>query len=233
MLKTGMILAAGLGQRMRPLTDTLPKPLLVVGGRSMLDRAIDHLKVAGVSRMIVNAHHLAPLIDEHIKAQHPQVMVSHEDTLLETGGGVKHALPLLGNEPFFVLNGDSIWTGSNSLKQMKETWDEGRMKAFLLLIPRERAHGYVGPGDFHMDAQGRLTRPKKGESAPYVYIGVQILTPQLFRKAPSRPFSLNLLWDHALEEGKLYGHLHEGEWYHMSTPHDLERYGECHHPHVP
>lgn len=219
-----MILAAGLGQRMRPLTDTLPKPLLSVGGRTMLDRAFDHLERAGVSRIVVNAHYLAPLITEHVKNHHPQALLSHEETLLETGGGVKHALPLLGDNPFFVLNGDSIWTGTESLKQMNEKWDEAHMKALLLLIPRERAHRYEGLGDFHMDLQGRLTRPQKGEEAPYVYIGAHILTPHLFEKTPVGAFSLNLVWNQALEEGQLYGHLHEGEWYHMSTPQDLEKY---------
>ena len=221
-ITSAIILAAGLGTRMRPLTDTLPKPLISVAGKSMLERAFEHLKEAKVSNIVVNAHYLAPLIEERVQAIHPQALISHEATLLETGGGVTKALPLLGDRPFFVLNGDSIWTGKPSLTHMNTKWDETQMDALLLLIPREDAHGYVGRGDFHMDPQGRLRRPEKGQEAPYVYIGAQIMNPPLFQHAPSGPFSLNLLWDKALESGRLFGHIHEGKWYHISTPEDLE-----------
>lgn len=259
MVKRAMILAAGLGQRMRPLTDTLPKPLISIAGKSMLDRAFDHLQRNNISSIVVNTHYLAPLIEKHIKSFYPQTLISHEEILLETGGGIKKALPLLvppslrtleegeaiqrtekeldcfaalamtkeeelSHSPFFVLNGDSIWSNTNSLNEMRLKWDEKLMEALLLLIPRERAHGYEGPGDFHMDSQGRLTRPKEGEEAAYVYIGVQILTPRLFRDAPLGPFSMNFLWDQALDKGHLYGHCHKGEWFHMSTPLDIKRY---------
>jgi MurNAc alpha-1-phosphate uridylyltransferase len=224
MIKSAMILAAGLGTRMRPLTDTLPKPLISVAGRSMLERAFDHLKMAKVSHIVVNTHYLAPLITERVKELYPQTLISHEDTLLETGGGIKHALPLLGNDPFFLLNGDSIWTGTSRLTHMEKSWDETRMDALLLLIPRGNAHGYEGLGDFHMDAQGHLRRPERGQEAPYVYIGAQVLNPQLFQNSPCGPFSINLLWDKALRNGRLFGHVHEGEWFHMSTPQDLEKY---------
>lgn len=224
MIKSAMILAAGLGQRMRPLTNALPKPLISVAGKSMLERTFDHLKKAKISTIVVNTHYLAPLIVKHLKIMHPQTLISHEDILLETGGGIKKALPLLGDDPFFVLNGDSIWSGPESLSGMGNKWEEQEMDALLLLIPREKAHGYEGLGDFLMDSQGRLSRPKKGESAPYVYIGVQILTAQLFQNAPDGPFSINLLWDKGLEKGRLYGHVHGGEWFHISTPQDLEKY---------
>lgn len=224
MIKSAMILAAGLGQRMRPITDTLPKPLIPVAGKSMIDRAYDYLKMAQISNIVVNTHYLAPLVAEHVKAFYPQTLISHEDILLETGGGIKKALPILGQNPFFVLNGDSIWSGPKSLLSMKKKWGREKMDALLLLLPREKTHGYEGLGDFLMDAQGRLSRPPKGREAPYVYIGIQILNPCLFQKAPPGPFSINILWNKALDKGRLYGYVHEGEWFHISTPQDLEKY---------
>lgn len=224
MITSAIILAAGLGQRMRPLTLTLPKPLIPVAGKSMLDRAFEHLDKTSVSTIVVNAHYLAPLVIEKLKASYPQALISHEEVLLETGGGVKKALPLLGQEPFFVLNGDSIWSGTTSLRTMEMSWDGDTMDALLLLTPREKAHGYEGRGDFFMDSEGRLCRPERGELAPYVYIGVQLLKPHLFQNSPQGPFSLNLLWDKSLATGRLYGHLHKGEWFHMSTPQDIEKY---------
>lgn len=224
MIKSAMILAAGLGQRMRPLTNTLPKPLIPVAGKSMLERTFEHLKTAKVSNIVVNAHYLAPLIVERVQTLYPETAISHEDILLETGGGIKKALPLLGPDPFFSLNGDSIWSGPESLTDMGKKWDKQKMDARLLLISREKANGYEGLGDFFMDSQGRLSRPTKGENAPYVYIGVQLLTAQLFQDAPHGPFSINLLWDEALAKGRLYGHIHRGDWFHISTPQDLEKY---------
>lgn len=224
MTRSAIILAAGLGQRMRPLSDTLPKPLIPVAGKSMLERTFEHLKRARVSNIVVNTHYLSPLITDWVKAQHPQTLISHEDILLETGGGIKNALSLLGENPFFALNGDSVWCGPESLRNMEKSWIEETMDALLLLIPREKAHGYEGLGDFLMDPQGRLSRPKSGQQAPYVYIGVQLLTSQLFQDAPQGPFSMNLLWDKALAKDRLYGYVHEGEWFHISTPQDLEKY---------
>lgn len=224
MVKSAMILAAGLGQRMRPITNTLPKPLIPVAGRSMLDRAFDHLQMAKISNVVVNTHYLAPLIEKHIKTFYPQTLISHEEILLETGGGIKKALPLLDHNPFFVLNGDSIWTESESLIDMEKMWREEQMDALLLLLPREKAHGYEGAGDFHIDPDGRLSRPKAGGNALYVYIGVQLLRPHLFQDAPIGSFSMNLLWDKALENGRLYGHIHTGDWFHISTPQDIDRY---------
>jgi MurNAc alpha-1-phosphate uridylyltransferase len=224
MVKSAMILAAGLGQRMRPLTETLPKPLIPVAGKSMLERTFEHLNEAKISHIVVNTHYLAPLIVERVKALYPQTILSHEDILLETGGGIKKALPLLRGDPFFVLNGDSIWIGTESLKSLEKNWDERKMEGVLLLIPREKAYGYEGRGDFFMDPQGGLYRPKKGHPAPYVFIGVQLLGRQLFHNAPSGPFSLNLLWDEALAKNRLYGHIHQGEWFHISTPQDITQY---------
>lgn len=224
MIKTAMILAAGLGQRMRPLTNTLPKPLIPVAGKSMLERTFEHLRENEISKVVVNTHYLAPLIEDAVKDLCPEVLISHEEILLETGGGIKKALPLLGEDPFFTLNGDSVWSHSQSLKVMKKAWNEEQMDALLLLIPREKAHGYEGRGDFFMSSEGRLTRLGEAPSAPYVYIGVQLVSPRLFKDAPEGSFSLNILWNKALEKGRLYGLVHQGDWFHISTPEDLQKY---------
>ncbi len=220
-MKTAMILCAGLGIRMRPLTNTLPKPLIKVAGKTMLDRAFEHLKVIDISHIVVNAHYLSPQIVDQVKERG---IVSHEDDLLETGGGVHHALPLLGNKPFFVLNGDCIWTGSESLKYMEQVWDEDKMEALLLVIPREKAHGYNGAGDFFMSPDGHLSRRGEAPEAPYVFIGIQILNPDLFRGETEGPYSLNVIYNKALEKGRLYGVVHHGEWFHIGTPEDLRKY---------
>ena len=219
-----MVLAAGLGLRMRPLTNTLPKPLIPVAGKTMLERAFEHLKQVGMTRIVINTHYLASLVEERAKSLWPDVLISHEKDLLETGGGIQKALPLLGEEPFFTLNGDSIWTHPESLQEMEKLWDDAEMDALLLLIPKERAHGYEGRGDFFLSADGRIFRPDSESSAPYVYIGVQRVSPRLFHKAPEGAFSMNLLWNKALQQGRLYGHLHKGEWFHISTPQDLKKY---------
>lgn len=216
-----MILAAGLGLRMRPLTDTLPKPLISVAGKTMLDRAFDHLRAVNISKIVVNTHYLAPLIE---KAVPSGTLMSHEEILLETGGGIKKALPLLRDNPFFTLNGDSVWTGSESLKEMEKLWDASTMDALLLLIPREKAHGYEGKGDFFISEEGKLTRCGTAPKAPYVYGGVQLTSSPLFEDSPEGPFSLNILWDKALQKGRLFGCVHKGDWFHISTPQDLSRY---------
>ena len=219
-----MILAAGLGLRMRPLTNTLPKPLIPVAGKTMLERAFEHLKNIQISKIIVNTHYLAPLMENYIKAHHPETLISCEEILLETGGGIKKALPLLGEKPFFTLNGDSIWTSPESLRDMEHIWDEAKMDALLLVLPREKAHGYERRGDFFMSKEGALSRPVSTASAPFVYIGVQLVNPQLFQNAPEGAFSMNFLWDKALKSGRLYGYIHEGEWFHISKPEDLKKY---------
>jgi N-acetyl-alpha-D-muramate 1-phosphate uridylyltransferase len=225
MIKSAMILAAGLGKRMRPLTDILPKPLILVGGKTMLGRAFVHLKMTKVCNIVVNTHYLAPLMEEYIQSHYPEMLISHEEILLETGGGIKKALPLLGEGPFFTLNGDSIWShGGEGLRAMEQAWDSEKMDALLLLIPRQKAHGYEGRGDFFISEQGVLSRPEKSQDAPYVYVGVQVVHPRLFQGAPEGPFSLNLLWDKALPKGRLYGLVHQGEWFHISTPGDVEKY---------
>lgn len=224
MSQSAIILAAGLGQRMRPLTNTLPKPLIPIAGKSMLERAFDHVINEGISKIVVNTHYLASLIEKKAKELYPSTLISHEKILLETGGGIKQALPLLGDGAFFTLNGDSIWEGQQTLATMKNLWDEEKMDALLLLIPYERAYGYKGRGDFHMAMDGRLSRLNSSKKASYVYIGVQYTSPKLFQDAPCGAFSLNLLWDKALLRKRLYGHVHRGDWFHISTPEDLKMY---------
>lgn len=224
MIKHAMILAAGLGQRMRPLTHHLPKPLISVAGKSMLTRVYEHLENVGIQNIVINVHHLSSHIEDFVNENYPQTVISYEEILLETGGGMKKALPFLGNQAFFTINGDSVWFGSKSLSTMQKLWDGSKMDALLLLIPREKAYGYEGKGDFFLGKDGRLTRPGKEETAPYVYVGVQCTHSRLFSDSPDGAYSINLLWNKALENGRLYGCVHEGEWFHISTPENLKSF---------
>jgi N-acetyl-alpha-D-muramate 1-phosphate uridylyltransferase len=221
-----MVLAAGKGLRLRPITLSRPKPLVEVGGQAMLDGALDRLAEAGVAEAVVNAHHLADMIEAHLQPRtRPRIHLSREEALLETGGGVKKALPLLGEEPFFVINGDILWRDGKvpALRRLAEAWDGAAMDALLLLQPTATAVGYEGLGDFVMDQLGRLRRRREGEVAPFLFAGLQILSPALFADTPDGPFSLNLLYDRALAARRLYGLRHDGTWYHVGTPEDLER----------
>ncbi|KQU55178.1 mannose-1-phosphate guanylyltransferase [Bosea sp. Leaf344] len=217
-----MVLAAGLGQRMRPITDTLPKPLVAIGGKAMLDHALDRLAEAGVREAVVNVHHLADRIEAHLAGRtSPHVTISDERAqLLETGGGVRKALPLLGPHPFFHVNSDSLWSesGRSNLAAMARRWDASAMDMLLLLAERETSIGFDGAGDFVRDAAGRLTRRGAAASAPFIYAGVAILKPDLFEATPEGPFSLNLLFDRAIAAGRLYGQVLEGQWLHVGTP---------------
>jgi len=217
--KTAMVLAAGLGLRMRPITLTLPKPLVSVAGRTMLDRALDHLSAAGVAKMVVNTHWLGECVVAHL-AGRDTITILHEEVLLETGGGVANALPHLGPDPFYVANSDIIWTDGAvpALDRLAAAWDETRMDALLLLQPTASAVGYEGRGDFFLDSTGIPRRRHDREVAPLLFAGVQILHPRLFEGAPSGKFSLNVLFDRALEEGRLFGIVHDGRWFHVGTP---------------
>lgn len=220
----GMILAAGLGLRMRPLTETLPKPLISVAGRTLLDRAIDHLEKAGVENVVVNAHYLAEKVEGHVRRRSsPRIVLSVEEERLETGGGVARALPLLGGSPFFVVNGDALWIDGlrPTVAALAAAWDDDRMDGLLLLHSTVTAHGYDGMGDFLLAPDGRLTRRPERTMAPYMFAGVQILHPRLFKDAPDGPFSLNVLFDRSMEAGRLFGVAHEGAWFHVGTPEDL------------
>lgn len=214
-----MVLAAGLGLRMRPITERLPKPLIPVAGRSMLDRVFDHLDQVGVPHRVVNAHWLGEMIHARF-AGRPGVTISDEVELLETGGGVAKALPLLGTAPFFVCNADILWRNGTTpaLRRLAQAWDDARMDALLLMQPTATAFGYDGDGDFFLDANGQARRRAAGEISPTLFAGVQILHPRLFDGAPGGAFSLNLLYDRALAAGRLYGLVHDGEWYHIGTP---------------
>lgn len=216
-----MILAAGKGTRLRPLTDTTPKPLVKVAGKALIDYSFDLLRGAAIRQIVVNKHHLADQVEKHVSAiQNFNIAVSDETKdLLETGGGVKKALPFLGVAPFFVLNSDVIVldTKSSSLRRMQERWDYGEMDVLLLLHPTKTAVGYEGQGDFFMDEGGQISRRNPGQPAPFMFTGVQLLSPALFEGSPEGAFSLNLIYDKALATGRLFGLPHEGQWLHVGT----------------
>jgi MurNAc alpha-1-phosphate uridylyltransferase len=214
-----MILAAGLGVRLRPITERLPKPLVPVAGRTMLDRVFDHLDQASVAHRVVNLHWLGGMIRAHL-AGRPGVVFSEEGRLLDTGGGVAKVLPLLGEQPFFVCNADVVWRNGAvpALARLAAAWRDEQMDALLLLQPTTRAFGYDGPGDYFLDTLGRATRRVGRAVSPLVFTGVQILHPRLFAGTPSDPFSLNLLYDRSQAGERLFGIVHDGEWYHIGTP---------------
>ena len=220
--RSAMVLAAGLGRRMRPLTATRPKPLVEVAGRSLLDRALDTLKAGGVTDVVINAHYMADRLEAHVKARDTGLKVQFSDEraeLLETGGGIAKALPLIGSDPFLSINADNIWIDGpfSSVRLLAERWDDARMDALLLLVPLARANCHRGRGDFHMDAGGALTRRKPARVAPFVYTGLQMLSKRLFDGVEPMPFSMNLLWDKAAAEDRLYGAVHQGLWFDVGT----------------
>src|SRR5690349_8945119 len=220
--RTAMVLAAGLGTRMRPLTDTKPKPLIAVAGRPLLDHVLDRLADAGVDRAVVNVHYLAEQIIAHTAGrQRPRVTLSDErGLLLGTGGGVVKALPQLGAEPFFHINSDTIWIDgvTPNLTRLAAAFDPARMDALLLLAPAASSIGYSGRGDFLMASDGRLARRGEREVVPFVYAGAAILTPSFFAGAPAGAFSMSPLFDRAAEAGRLCGLRLEGVWMHVGTP---------------
>jgi MurNAc alpha-1-phosphate uridylyltransferase len=224
MTQTAMILAAGLGTRMRPITDTLPKALVRVGGRTLIDRAIDILRGQGVDRIVVNVHYRAELMRAHLATvDAPRVLVSDESgQLLDSGGGVVHALPLLGTNPFFILNADTFWigddAGSSNLQRMAEAWREDRMDMLLLTAKLDQCTGYEGKGDFLTDVDGRLRRHDGQSADPVAYTGAAILHPGIFDDAPSGPFSLNRCFDRAIASGRLFGCAMQGRFITVGTP---------------
>jgi MurNAc alpha-1-phosphate uridylyltransferase len=222
MVERAMVLAAGLGVRMRPLTDTRPKALVELHGVTMLDRAFAKCRAAGVSSIVVNSHYRAEMIHSHVAAM-GDIVLSTEDDLLETGGGVCNALPHLGSQPFYVVNCDSVWNDKSSpaLERLSETWWDDEMDGLLLLQPTEVAVGYDGAGDFSIDAAGRMRRRAEGDSLPLVFMGVQLLHPRLFEGCMVARYSLNRLYDRALAAGRLFGLIHDGDWFHVGTPEDL------------
>ena len=220
-----MILAAGLGERMRPLTDRMPKPLIAVAGRALIDSILDRLEAAGVPDVVVNLHYLGEQLERHLQARaRPRIAFSREAVRLETGGGVRQALPLLGGDPVYVVNGDVCWLDGvvPALDRLAAAWRDESMDALLLVQPTATAFGYDGRGDFLLDPWGLARRRGEREVAPFVFAGVQILHPRLFAGTPEGPFSLNLLYDKAAAKGRLHGLRHDGEWFHIGTPRDLQ-----------
>jgi len=217
------VLAAGLGTRMRPVTDTLPKPLVAVAGKPLLDHALDRAAEAGLAHAVVNVHWLAEQIEAHLarRAGPPRLTVSDErEALLETGGGIRKALPLMGEAPFVVLNSDSFWLEGPepNLSRLIAAWDGARMDALLLVAPTTTSLGYEGAGDFLMAADGRLERRGERKVAPFIYAGVAILKPALFADTPEGAFSLNRLFDKAIASERLFGMRLDGQWLHVGTP---------------
>lgn len=224
-----MVLAAGLGTRMRPITETTPKPLIEVGGRSLIDHCLDRLDEAGVETVVVNTHHMADKLERHLKQrERPVIEFSREEKLLETGGGVKKALDLLGAGAFYVLNSDMLLLNGpqSALRRLADEWDDTRMDGLLLLHSTVSAQGYVGLGDFGVDSLGRIERRREREVTPFMFTGTQILHPRLFDNIPETEFSLNLVYDRALAGRRLYGVIHDGECFHVGTVDGLAAAGE-------
>jgi MurNAc alpha-1-phosphate uridylyltransferase len=223
---TAMVLAAGFGTRMRPLTDTMPKPLVPLKGKPLIDHVLDRLAAAGIARAVVNVHHFADQIESHLAGRtKPAITISDErGEQLDTGGGVVKALPLLGRGPFLIHNSDSVWVdgiGSN-IGRLVETFDPERMDSLMLLALGATSIGYEGHGDFLMAADGVLTRRGERGEAPFAFTGVSIAHPRLFKDAPKGRFSLNVLWDRAIERGRLFGMRLDGVWMHVGTPQSVE-----------
>jgi MurNAc alpha-1-phosphate uridylyltransferase len=222
-----MVLAAGLGARMRPLTDTMPKPLIKVAGKPLIDHVLDRLVEVSVERAVVNVHHFAEQMQQHLaRRRRPQIVISDErGLLLGTGGGVKKALPELGEAPFFHINSDTIWIDGVklNLRRLADAFDAATMDALLLLAPAAGSIGYAGRGDFAMAADGRLRKRAEQEVVPFVYAGAAILSPALFKGAMAGQLSLTALFDHAAQAGRLHGLRLEGLWMHVGTPEAIEQ----------
>jgi len=220
---TAMVMAAGLGKRMRPLTASQPKPLVRVAGKALIDYSLDHLEEAGVAKAVVNVHYLADALEAHLKKRKaPAVVLSDErGFLLETGGGMvkAHAAGLLP-DPFFCLNSDNIWLDGprDVFQELSGRWNPDQMDALLLVVSHARAANYTGKGDFHLDPVGRITRRRSGRIAPFIYTGIQIVSHRLLRDAPEGPFGTMKLWERAIAEGRLYGVSHTGLWFEVGEP---------------
>jgi len=222
MPKRAIVLAAGLGTRMRPYNGQVPKPLVAVGGKPLIDHVLDRLAQAGVERAVVNVHHLADALERHLASRaRPRIVISDErSALLGTGGGIAKALPQLGQAPFFLVNSDTVWLDGvkPNLARLADAFDAAAMDALLLLAPTTDSIGYAGRGDYAMLPDGRLRRRAEREVVPFVYAGAAILSPALFADAPAGAFPLTLLFDRAGAKGRLFGLRLEGVWMHVGTP---------------
>jgi len=225
--RTAMIMAAGLGKRMRPLTATRPKPLVEVAGRALIDHCLDRLRAAGVEKAVVNVHYLAGALEAHLKnrSQDIEIAVSDErKLLLETGGGLVHAIDLIDSDPFLAVNSDNLWVDgpADTLKLLASHWDDAKMDALLLLVPLARARNHQGMGDFHMTRTGRLSRRERSRVAPFVFTGIQMMSKRLLNGAPEGPFSTNILWDRAIADGRCFGAVHQGLWFDVGMPKSIK-----------
>lgn len=218
-----MVMAAGLGKRMRPLTASRPKPLVHVAGKALIDHALERLAASGVTRVVVNAHYLAGSLEAHLQRHSHglDIVISDErEKLLETGGGLIKALPLLDEDPVLAVNSDNLWVDgpTDAISLLANRWDDGEMDALLLLVPLARANCHSGKGDFHMDPGGRISRRKPGRIAPFVFTGVQLISKRLLVDPPSNAFSTNVFWDRAIAAGRAFGASHQGLWFDVGTP---------------
>ncbi|MBV7259776.1 nucleotidyltransferase family protein [Erythrobacter crassostreae] len=218
---TAMVMAAGMGKRMRPLTASQPKPMVRVAGKPLIDHALDRLSDNGIAKAVVNVHYMADALEAHVlDRKNPKVVVSDErDALLETGGGLIRAQAHLP-DPFFCLNADNIWLDGprDAFRDLSELWNPEKMDALLLVVTHVRAANFNGQGDFYMDGAGKLSRRLPGRIAPFIYTGIQLISHRLLRDAPDGKFSTNILWNRAIEEGRLYGAAFTGQWFEVGTP---------------
>jgi MurNAc alpha-1-phosphate uridylyltransferase len=227
--ETAMVMAAGLGKRMRPLTATRPKPLVEVAGKALIDHVFDRLQRAGIARAVVNVHYLADTLQAHVTDRYPDIEVVISDErrrLMETGGGLVQARTLLGDAPVLVVNSDNLWIDGpvDAIRLLASRWNDATMDALLLMVPLARAHNHGGPGDFHLAADGRITgRRKPGRVAPFAFTGIQILHPRVIADWPEGPFSTNLFWDRAIAAGRAFGQVHQGLWFDVGTPAAIPR----------
>jgi len=219
-----MVLSAGFGKRMLPLTLSRPKPMIPVLGRSLIDRTLDRLHQAGVQQVVVNTHYKADMLHRHLEGRtEPEIIISHEDELLDTGGGILNALPHFDGQPFISINSDVVWRDDvgSLMDAMGRRFDPDRLDLLLAMQPTMRAGGYRGIGDFDMDGNGRLSRRRRGRMAPFVFTGIQIVQPHIFDGMKVEPFSMNRLFDQAIESGRLFGLRHSGDWIDVGHPDGL------------
>lgn len=224
---SAMVMAAGLGTRMRPLTLTVPKPMVKLNGKPLIDYTLERLSAQNISPIVVNMHYLAAILEDHLKASPFEniVLADERGLLLDTGGGAKANLEVLGPNPFFILNSDSLWLEEDTvdnLAQMCAAWDGNKMDCLMLLADANESLGYSGKGDFNLEADGKLSRRAPKANADHVHTGCCLIHPRCFASAPAGPFSLNLLWNKALEEGRLFGLALNGLWMHIGTPEALQ-----------
>ena len=226
-IKTAMVLAAGLGKRIRDVDSKHPKPMINVAGRSLIYRVLDHLCHAGIEKVVVNVHYKADQLEQHLVTYDKNLSITLSDErgmLLETGGGVKKALPLLGDTPFFVVNSDALWSDPEQgvIETMDQIWNPDEMNGLLALVPTDQLTSYQGKGDFYRHSSGLIERQQGDKKAPYLFSGIQILTPELFTQPLPEHFSLNKIYDRALDQKKLFGIPHPGVWHHVGSPKEFE-----------